>query len=419
MTRALFVAATILFAPSCQRKEADPHAEGAAKPPSPAPSADRRSASPPASPSADHPSEPPPTARLPAPPLPSPLPGVRTDITAIVGAAMHVAIGDVDGDGKRDLVLAGPDQLRVVTPSGKAVATLPVTRGLQVLTTTRFEGDKRDTILAGWGLTREHKDTTAAVSALRLEGGALVEQPVLSPPTSRQDVVAIAPVAPRSLFVAYFDAKYTVSSVIASPSGSGWDVAKVASLRMATSYARGDLDGDGSPELVVGRVYGDEKDRDGDAFVLAADGTRTPIPTTRGCRAVAVADTDDDGRAEVFLADGWHQNYGEKARGLVSWAHRKDGAFVTELIEDTAGQYGIEQIAIAKIGGTTAVVTRGNLYVRVFVRAADGWRGITIAGAVRDLAVGDLDGKPGDEIVLVGERSEVVDLGELVVRPPR
>src|ERR1700730_15119375 len=52
----------------------------------------------------------PPPAR--APKLPDPLPGVRKDVTAIVGAAVRVAIGDLDGDGASEIVLVDPQQLR-------------------------------------------------------------------------------------------------------------------------------------------------------------------------------------------------------------------------------------------------------------------------------------------------------------------
>ncbi|MDT9047074.1 hypothetical protein RSW36_28555, partial [Escherichia coli] len=78
----------------------------------------------------------------------------------------------------------------------------------------------------------------------------------------------------------YFDSKFNVTSAIARHSAQGWQLEKLASIRMATSYARGDVDGDGKPDLVVGRIYGDDKGIDGDAFVLAPDGKRTVLPTT-------------------------------------------------------------------------------------------------------------------------------------------
>ena len=55
------------------------------------------------------------------------------------------------------------------------------------------------------------------------------------------------------MLVAWFDSKYTVTSAIAKHGAQGWQLDKLASIRMATSYARGDIDGDGKPDLVVGR----------------------------------------------------------------------------------------------------------------------------------------------------------------------
>ncbi len=71
-------------------------------------------------------------------------------------------------------------------------------------------------------------------------------------------------------------------------------------------------------------------------------------------------------------------------------------ALETELIEDTAGQYAIERIVPATIGGTPAIVTVGSNYVRVFQRAGKAWSRLTIAGLAREVAIGDLDGVPGD-----------------------
>ena len=214
----------------------------------------------------------------------------------------------------------------------------------------------------------------------------------------------------KSVLLAYFDSKYNVTSVVAKRGAQTWEVSKIASIRMATSYARGDLDGDGALDLVIGRVYGDDKGLDGDAFVLAQDGTRKRIPTTRGMRSLAIVDGDGDGRPEVFIGDGWHQSYADHARGLLTWARYSGSELETALIEDTAGQYAIERIVPATIDGKPAIVTVGTNYVRVFQRAGDRWRGITIAGLARDVAVGDLDGVPGDEILIVGEHSEIVNL---------
>jgi uncharacterized Rossmann fold enzyme len=299
----------------------------------------------------------------------------------------------------------------VLDATGREVTSAPVPGGILQLLATDLDGDKRAELYAGWGQTRDHMTATAKITQYRWEKGKLVEDLVVAPTTSRQEVTALVPMLDNNaLLIAYFDSKYMVSTTIATKGAQGWTTKAVASLRTATSYARGDLDGDGKPELVVGRVYGDDKGVDGDAFVLAADGTRKPIPSTRGLRSIAIIDTDRDGKGEVFMGDGWHQNYGQHAHGLLTWAKAEGAMFKTELVEDTPGQYEIMKTLPATIDGKLVLVTQGSHYVRVFWRAGTAWKGLTIAGAARDIAVGDLDGKPGDEIVISAEKSELVNL---------
>ena len=397
----------MLPAAACQRQEPardTPRTTGSA-----APAAAPAVATTPAAPAAEV--RPP----VPAPPLPDPLPGTRRDITALAGAATRAAIGDLDGDGKAELVLADAATLRVVEPaSGRVRASRPVPGGVLVTVAADLDGDGRAELYVGTGQTREHRATPARVLRYRLDGDQLVEEEVLAPTTSRDEVVAIVPVpgpAPE-LLIAYFESKYMVRSVVARRAEAGWQVTDVGVLRTATAYGRGDLDGDGRVELVVGRVYGDALGADGDAFVLASDGSRDAIPTMRGVRELAVADTDGDGRAEVFLADGWHQNYAGLARGRLTWARRVGRELRAELIEDTPGQYSVGPIVPGDLDGDgrLEVVTSGSAYVRAYRRDGDAWRGLSIAPAARAIAVGELDGAPGAEIVILADRSEIVTL---------
>lgn len=355
--------------------------------------------------------------RPPPPPLPDPLPGARTDLTTAAGTASRGAIADLDGDGTRELVVVDAKQLRVLDATGRQLAAAPVAGGIQVLVATDLDGDERAEIYAGWGQTRDHMDAKARITVHRFERGKLVEEPVLVPETTRQEIVALVPMPDTSsLLVAYFDSKYMVTTNVLARTARGWTATKLAQLRTATSYARGDIDGDRKPDLVVGRVYGDDRGVDGDAFVLAPDGSRTLLPSTRGLRSLALADTDGDGTLEVFMGDGWHQNYGKLARGRLTWVrHTKDG-FRSELVEDTPGQFELMRIVPATIDGKPALVTLGSHYVRVFVRDGEHWHGHTIAGTSRDIAVGDVDGTPGDEILVIGETSELVDLRGALTR---
>ncbi|MGN6107335.1 MAG: FG-GAP repeat domain-containing protein [Kofleriaceae bacterium] len=323
-------------------------------------------------------------------------------------------MGDLDGDGAAELVVADANQLRVLDRTGRQLAAAPAIAGIQVLVVADVDGDGRAEILAGWGASREHLAGPARVTLHRYRKGALTADTVFAPETARQDVVSVVPIPEeKSILIGYFDSKYMVSAVVARPAAAGWQIDKLGSVRTASSFARGDVDGDGRPDVVVGRVYGDERGVDGDAFVLRPDGARTPIPTTRGLRSLAVVDADGDGALEVLLADGWHQNYGTTARALLTWSRYVDGAFRSELIEDTPGQYAIEKIVPARAGGRTLIVALGSSYVRVFARHDGRWQGLTIAGTARDIAVGDVDGTPGDELLILGDRTEIVGLSDL------
>ena len=393
---AVAIVAIAVAAAGCQRRDRD-------QPPGPAPT---KAGAPAAGASG-------PASLRSAPPLPDPLPGRRTDVTAAIGKAARAAIGDLDGDGHNEIVVADAERLRVLDATGGERASAPAPGGIQALAVADLDGDRRAEIVAGWGETREHRQAPARVDVYRLDGAQLAAEPVLAPETPRNEIAAILPLADErgAILVAYYDSKFTVRSVIARR-GAPWTTTDVATIRMATSYARWDADGDGRPDLVVGRVYGDDKEQDGGAFVLGEGGARAPIPTTRGVRELAVADADGDGQPELFLADGWHYNYGQIARGLLTWVRRTDGAPRAEVIEDTPGQFTVGRILPADVhgDGRKEVVTLGSHYVRLFDRRSGTWRGLTLAGAARDLAVGDLDGIPGDEVLILGAKAEIVSL---------
>lgn len=353
-----------------------------------------------------------PAPAAPAPDLPDPLPGRRTDITSAAGDAVKVAVGDLDGDRRAELVFVDGDRVRVADATGRPIADAPGFGGIRALEVVGGGAvGEGAAVVAGWGDTALHRQTPERIDLYRLRGRQLSEELVATPRTSRNDVVAMLG-AGRQLLLAYFESKYMVKTSLAERGEAGWTLRDVASIRMAMSWARGDVDGDGAPDLVVGRLYGDDAGVDGEAFLLRPDGARVRIPTTRGVRGLAVADTDRDGKAEVFLGDGWHQAYRDQARGLLTTARWDGSAFRSELVEDTRGQYALMRILPADVDGdgVPELVTQGSSYVRVFRREGGHWRGLTVAASGRDVAVGPLDGEPGDEIVVIGDRSERISL---------
>jgi hypothetical protein len=320
----------------------------------------------------------------------------RTASTKIPWAddASHCAIGDFDGDGKNEIALGNANEIRIVTPAGKPIATMPITNGLLRFTVADIDHDHHAELYAGWGETREHRDGVARVTMIRLDAGKLTEAPILEPATTRQEVTALVP-TDDGLIVAYFDSKYMVTSVLVKPGAAPQPIAQ---LRTGMAYAYGDVTGDGKPDVVAGRAYGDDIGLDGDAWLIDP---RTKIPTTRGVRALAVIDGD------VILADGWHQSYATKAQSLLTLAHYANGAFTTTKIDEVPGQYAIEQIVPLRDRG---FVTRGTHQVRVYRQIAGTWHPDQIAGAARDVAVGSLHGNSNDDILVLGTPSEIVSI---------
>jgi hypothetical protein len=312
-------------------------------------------------------------------------------VTSWVGGAQRAAIGSVAD--RSVIALADTNTLRVVDSGGRELASAAAPGGIQVLTIAG------GVVLAGWGESREHRGAPARISAYRLAGGKLVETVIATPQSERAEVVAIVPAPDGAVLVAYYESKYMVHVALARPAGDAWSLSDIATLRMAVGFA---YSGD---DLVVARVYGDELHADGDAFVLHADGTRTIIPTTRGARTVVAAGS------EVFLADGWHENYAQIARGLVTESSRDGSTWHSDLVENLAGEYTAGKLVAADLDGDGKVelISSGNKYVRLFRRSASGWTGETIdANAARDIAVGSLDGEHGASLLIVGDHSELV-----------
>ena len=314
--------------------------------------------------------------------------------------ALRGAIGDLDGDRRGEIALADGERLRLLDRTGRELASAPAPGGAQVLAAGDLDGDGRGEIAAGWGQDRAHPEARARISLYRLAGGALAEEVVLEPVSERPQIAAIL-ADPPGLFVAWYDSQYMVKSARARRDGAAWRIEEVALIRTAGSYALGDVDGDGARDLVVGRFYGDQPASDGDAFLLRPGGPRVPIPTTRGVQAIALAG------GEVFLADGWHKDYGRQARALLSRARWTGGGFRSEVVDELEGEYTIRGLLAADLDGDgrAELAARGSGSVRVYRRGEDGrWRGQRVAGEVSDLAAGEVDGAAGAELLAVGPR---------------
>ncbi len=305
--------------------------------------------------------------------------------------AERLAIGDLSGDGHVEIVYASGERLWVVDRDGRELARIGAPGGIHVLETADLDGDGRDVILAGWGISREHLEAPPRMSLYRLRGGDLFEDSLPGPETtSRSQIEAILPIPAGdepTLLLAYRISTYVVRALRAIRGPDSWDVERIDSIYMATSYGVGDFDGSGRPDLVVGRVYG-EAGGDGDAFALRPDASRISIPTKRGVRALAVADLDGDGRDAILLADGWDRNYGEIAEARLTLARWDGSRFRTELIDEDPDQYTFWDIVAADFtgDGSIDIVTRGDRWIRLLSRDSDGWSGRRVAAGCLDIA---------------------------------
>jgi hypothetical protein len=333
---------------------------------------------------------------------------------ALANDARMAVIADVAGTGEPQIVLASASTLRVITRDGRELASRDVPAGVQVLGAADLDGEGV-AILAGFGRDRDHPRGEALAAIYRLRDGRLDEAPIVTPQTERAEIVALEP-WPRDgridLFVAYFDSRYHVTSAIARQSATGWTLEPLARLRMAMSYALGDVRGDGSRSLVVGRVYGDDLLEDGDAFLLEPSGARLPIPTTRGVRGLVLTDLDGDGRAEILLGDGWHRDYGTIARGQLTVARLGPSGIASETVVSIPGQYTLWQLEPMRVGDEVVVIARGSDGVFAIRRERNGWTHTALAGEARHVAVGELDGAPGDELLVLTDPPEVIRLAK-------
>jgi hypothetical protein len=212
------------------------------------------------------------------------------------------------------------------------------------------------------------------VVLLRAAAGGSVAVPLWRADGPRNQVTSLQawPKADGSfdVYVAAFEDRFHVRGGVVDRNGGkppNW--LDGHTVRMGMYRAVADFDGDGKPETAIGRLYGDEKGTDGDLRVLQDGGVVESVETLRGVRSVGGGDIDGDGRAELLFGDGWHKNYGKLARYRPSVARWTDGAWTTELVEESADQYTVEKIGV--VGGR--LVAGGNRFVTAYSVGAEGW----------------------------------------------
>lgn len=360
----------------------------------------------------------------PAPPAAAPEPP-RVPFTRYVMTA-----GDLTGDNIDESVIFDSDSkaLRVIDYAGPAPLQ---SMGLYVKdTVTRMviadvDGDGKAELITGEGLLgynpKEGPQTDVSIKIYKpaAKGGwSPVE--IYRKASERPDVTSLQVTdldgdGRKDIVFAYMASKYMTDVRVAERNGSEWTVTELPTVRMGMNVAAGNVLDAKTTSIVVGRPYGDPPNEKtttalGDAFILDG-GKRIALPVTRGVSAVEVADLDGDRRDEIVVADGWHSNYGKLARSRLGIISKKGDGWSYDLVEDLDKHIRFEQIDVRDLDGDgkAEIIGRASLpaalggTVRVYQRAGNGWRGMTVAQLAQTFAAGDFDGNGKLELLFAGQ----------------
>lgn len=286
---------------------------------------------------------------------------------------------DLDGDGQKELLAGHGD--RIVWGSWPASSEAPSWSGqyrgsgmLQRWTAWDFDGDGREEVVAAFGMGRGH--TEANLELILIDGGdrSTVAARIWAQRGPRTQATSIQPWpkpdGTSDIYIASFEDRFNVRGGILSLQGGEPEWLPGHRLRMGMARSVGDFDGDGQLEVAVGRLYGDTPEEDGDLRVLERDGSSRSIPTLRGIRSLSAGDVDGDGTHEILFGDGWHQNYGKLARFRPNIARWNGRTWKVDLLEERDDQYSIESIGLCR----GELVAAGTTQLRRYVRDGKKWK---------------------------------------------
>lgn len=237
--------------------------------------------------------------------------------------------------GRRLVVAAGVGWLRVFTASGEVVAAHEVVGAAYDLEVGDFDGDGELDLVDARGFNR---DALKAPPSVTIYYGVQTATPrretIPLPATTRAQVVDVVPVADQ-LLIGSYDSKYMVTVLRAVRGADGvWTTQTLDRVRVLSGIASvGD-------ELAYARAYGETVEADGYVMVGAAR-----APSTRGARAITSAANG------VVYADGWHREYGKKARALITFAQPGPDGWTAKVLANVESRFGYDRIRVGDLDG--------------------------------------------------------------------
>ena len=340
--------------------------------------------------------------------------------------------GDIDGDGKSDLISWDSESKEVVISSyaageWKRLTSHKLENFPTNMIASDLDGDGKAELIIGEGL-RGYNPKTGPQTDVQLriyrplskEGWVPIE--IFRQVTERPEFTSLESVdldgdgKPELLF-AFFAEKYQVDLRVARRVGGAWKIEELPRIRMGMHITAGDVLGNGRKMTVVGRPYGESQTAIGDAFIL--DGTaRIDLPVFRGVSSIAVGNVDGDRQLEIIVGDGWHSDYGKIARPRLALLKRVNGKWNYQLIEDVPEHVRIRRVLIVDLDGDgkgeiIALGERRNSLggdVRIYQHTVKGWRGATVARDIQSIALGPFSARGKRELVVSGKENQLIEL---------
>lgn len=322
-----------------------------------------------------------------------------------------VAAGRVSGSVHDDLIL-GKDSVifvyKIIRDSAQLLYKNTFNKEIRELTVADVNNDGKNDIvlLNGWS---GYKDDEVSINILICHKGNWLTREIYSKSSPRPQPVFLEVNdlngdGNNEIIASYFESKYMVETVVLSENSGDWTVETAYVDRMAMARDVGLL-GENEPVQVVGRVYGDSIGETGDAYILKGN-DRHDLGVYRGVRAaIRIGDGNNDGTNEIYVGDGWHQNYGKMARARLSVITTDGGDTHYSLIEDIKGQTDVGQIEIADItgDGENELIVSGNLSARIYKFDNDQWKVFSDTSLKSgQLIAGNISGNKKKELIIAG-----------------